>query len=134
MSGGRLSLAQQAYRIRQAVPGARCRFRGDWLVCTVALQPTQLSCAYTVQVRYQHDGRPITQVLDPVLELRPDTPSLPHVYKGDHLCLCMPDEWDPSLSIGHTILPWASEWLFHYETWLATGSWTGGGRHPPKAR
>lgn len=24
---------------------------------------------------------------------------------------------------------WASEWLFFYEVWLATGTWLGGGLH-----
>jgi hypothetical protein len=134
MTGGRLSLAHQAYWIRHAVPSATCRFRGDRLLCTATLQPTELSSVYTVQVRYQHDDRPVTRILDPVLQVRSGAAGLPHVYIGDELCLYLPGEWDPSMSIGHTILPWASEWLLHYETWLATGKWTGGGRHPPKGR
>jgi hypothetical protein len=28
-----------------------------------------------------------------------------------------------------TIIPWTSEWLLHYECWLATGKWHGGGIH-----
>ena len=24
-----------------------------------------------------------------------------------------------------TIVPWAAEWLLHYEIWLATGEWFG---------
>jgi hypothetical protein len=134
MTGSWLSPAHQAYRIRQAVPGAICRFPGDGLVCTATLQPTELSSVYTVQVRYQHGDRPTTRVLAPVLRLRPAAAGLPHVYTGDELCLYVPGEWDPSMSIGHTILPWASEWLFHYEMWLATGKWTGGGRHPSRPR
>jgi len=38
------------------------------------------------------------------------------------------------MSIASTILPWASEWLFHYEIWRATGEWTGGGREPAADR
>lgn len=87
---------------------------------------------YTVQVRYEYGLRPAVQVRDPALHLRADATSLPHVYAGDDLCLNLPGEWDSSMSIGHTILPWASEWLFHYEMWLATGKWAGGGRHPPR--
>jgi hypothetical protein len=26
-----------------------------------------------------------------------------------------------------TILPWAAEWLLHYETWKVTDCWHGGG-------
>ena len=32
--------------------------------------------------------------------------------------------------IADTIVPWACEWLLHYEIWLATGEWHGGGEHP----
>lgn len=39
-------------------------------------------------------------------------------------------EWRQSMLLAGTILPWTSEWLLHYETWLATGVWTGGGIHP----
>lgn len=125
-----LSLAQQAYLLRQAVPAATCRFRGDRLIGTATLQPTELSSAYTVQVRYRRGGRPATRVCSPVLKPRPGASALPHVYRGDELCLYLPGEWNPAMSIGHTILPWASEWLLHYEMWHATGEWTGGGRHP----
>jgi hypothetical protein len=26
-----------------------------------------------------------------------------------------------------TILPWTAEWLMHYELWLISGHWSGGG-------
>lgn len=29
-----------------------------------------------------------------------------------------------------TVVPWTAEWLIHYEVWLATGQWTGGGHAP----
>ena len=32
--------------------------------------------------------------------------------------------------LADTIVPWAAEWLMHYELWLVTGEWTGGGDHP----
>jgi hypothetical protein len=32
--------------------------------------------------------------------------------------------------IATSIVPWASEWLLHYEIWRATGTWTGGGHEP----
>jgi hypothetical protein len=133
LTGRRLSLVQQAYLIREATPSASCRFRGDRLVCTVALQPTELSSVYSIQVRYEYGFRPATRVRDPVLHSRLGEPGLPHVYTGDELCLNLPGEWDSSMSIGHTIIPWTSEWLLYYEIWLSSGEWTGGGRHPPKA-
>jgi len=32
--------------------------------------------------------------------------------------------------IADTIIPWASEWLFHYEIWKVTKTWHGGGHDP----
>lgn len=32
--------------------------------------------------------------------------------------------------LAKTILPWTAEWLLHYEVWLVTGEWVGGGVHP----
>ena len=32
--------------------------------------------------------------------------------------------------IADTIVPWTCEWLIHYEIWLATGEWHGGGEEP----
>lgn len=38
-------------------------------------------------------------------------------------------EWKPRMKLADTIVPWAAEWLLHYELWLATGEWGGGGVH-----
>lgn len=27
------------------------------------------------------------------------------------------------------VIPWAIEWLFYYEIWLATGEWQSGGEY-----
>jgi hypothetical protein len=35
--------------------------------------------------------------------------------------------------LAHTLLPWTAEGLLHYELWLITGTWTGGG-HTPRER
>jgi hypothetical protein len=96
------------------------------------LQPTQISDDYTVEVSLRDGSPPRARVLVP--ELQPRTPGgrLPHVYGGPTLCLYYPHygEWHPGLFVAETIVPWASEWLFHYESWHVTGRWHGGGIHP----
>ena len=105
---------------------------------------------YVVRVRYSlgcnlDDLRvkpfwPRVTVIDPPLRTRfeyPDEP-IPHQYgeliqgEGPVLCLFDPatDEWHPRLEVADTIVPWTIGWLACYEGWLATGEWTGGGRHP----
>ena len=61
--------------------------------------------------------------------LRDDADYLPHTYPGNELCLFYPGEWQHDRFLAVTIVPWTAEWLLHYEIWLATGEWTGGGRH-----
>ena len=71
-------------------------------------------------------------MVSPELE-HPDGEPLPHVYRGERLCLCYPGEWKSSQHIARTIIPWASEWLLQYEFWVATGDWHGGGHQSPSA-
>ncbi|HUG31987.1 MAG TPA: hypothetical protein VMM14_03765 [Acidimicrobiia bacterium] len=56
---------------------------------------------------------------------------LPHVYPLNTLCLYYGmREWNGSMLIANTLVPWIAEWLAHYEVWLATGGdWLGGGVH-----
>ena len=41
----------------------------------------------------------------------------------------MKGEWAERMLIAEIIVPWISEWLLHYEIWLVTGEWHGGGMH-----
>ena len=83
---------------------------------------------------------PVVRVLAPQLVLNFDAEEeapLPHVYFEapnytlSPLCLFDPKagEWDTSMLIADTTVPWAARWLACYEIWEATGRWVGGGRH-----
>ena len=107
-----------------------------------------LSQTYTVQVFLYQDKNhpksanwpiPLVTVAEPLLRKRPEDPSdpIPHHYLNPDrpempfLCLYDPDarEWHPGLAVAQTVIPWTIDWLACYEGWLATGEWTGGGRH-----
>lgn len=75
---------------------------------------------------------PAVTVLDPPLRAE-EIVDLPHVYPGDVLCLCYPWEWSAGKLIARTIIPWAAEWLLHFEIFAATGRWHGGGHEPAVA-
>ena len=92
------------------------------------LQPTPLSERYLVEITASEGKRPTVLVLAPALRA-PEDHRLPHTFAGERLCLCYPWQWNRGLAIARTIVPWTSEWLLHYEIWLATGHWHGGG-HP----
>lgn len=100
------------------------------LVWRGALQPTPLSRTYTVALAYAV-GPAVPEVTVVYPELRTEeVRDLPHVYRGDVLCLCYPWEWHAGMLIARTIIPWASEWLLHFEIFRATGCWHGGGHEP----
>ncbi|WP_219414781.1 hypothetical protein [Pseudonocardia nigra] len=122
-----LNLGLQLAAIRHAFPAAIGHVQRGKLICTVPLQPTAASRTYTVRLSHRHGKRPQVEVIGPQLELHPEADRVPHVYPGDHLCLYYGREWNDSLLLAHTVLPWASEWLLYYELWIATGTWHGGG-------
>lgn len=129
----RLPPGTQVGALRSWYPAGKTDFNRGVIRWVGALQPTALSATYTVEVTF-HSGwpRPRVQVLDPLLR-EPDGPRLPHVFPGDELCLNFTEEWDEGMLIASTVLPWASEWLLHYEIWKAIGHWHGGGHEPPPA-
>jgi hypothetical protein len=96
-------------------------------------QPEVLCNTYLVKVRYKLNlPRPQISILTPRLQLAKGKTRLPHVYKGgqDDICVHTREDWNPSLLIADTIMPWISEWLFFYEAWLQTGYWEGKGTNP----
>lgn len=120
-----LTIAQQAVGISRQWPGHLTLPRGT-LSWTGLLQPSCFSPAYTVSLRYRMRVDPVVRVLDPPLDPG-HRMALPHVYAGNELCLFSRGDWDASMTIAESIIPWIAEWLGHYELWKATDRWTGGG-------
>lgn len=127
-----LTISQQAHKMRGGWPGFNLKFKPGVVIWTGAMQPTPLSDTYQVQVRYAIGSKPKITVLYPILRRNLKGEKVPHRYSDGTLCLYQPryGEWTPQLFIADTILPWISLWLAHYEYWLATGEWHGGGEHP----
>jgi hypothetical protein len=127
-----LTIPQQVGRMRAHFPQLVCAWRGERATWIGMIQPTSLASEYKIRIDYSLRKAPKVSVLHPQLEHRADGTPIPHVYPGDHPCLYLPGcgEWDPTMAIAGTIVPWTSLWLFFYETWHATGDWMGGGVHP----
>jgi hypothetical protein len=122
-----VNLARQLAAIAVVLPDARGTIRRGELTCVVQLQPTPASPTNNVRLAYRHGRHPEVTVTEPPLDLHPRATKLPHVYDGDVLCLYYPGEWSEDMLLAHTVLPWTTEWLLHYELWLITEMWTGGG-------
>lgn len=126
----RPSLVLQRLALCQHFPAASTLIYRDELIWGGELTPSPLSRTYRVEMRYKMNGLPIAKVVSPELETR-NGKRPPHLYANGNLCLFYPrtKEWHGGLLLAKTIIPWASEWLFHYEIWLARGEWHGGGYH-----
>jgi len=125
-----LSPVQQAFALRSRFPDAKGTVKPGRLLWTGVLQPTALARSYRVEIAYRPRQRPEVRILDP-LDTR-EGESLPHVYSDGTLCLYLSGEWNESMFLVDSIVPWTAEWLANYEIWLATGDWHGGGEWPPR--
>lgn len=126
-----ITLAQQAALIEIKYPSFDCKLTlQKGLIIKGTIKPTHLSNDYTIQIIYTIGKMPSIDILNPVLEA--NGKKIPHVYKGNKLCLFYPKnrEWTKYDYIADTIIPWASLWLYYYEVWKITGEWLGEGKHP----
>lgn len=123
-----LPLGAQALALRSRWSAGKTTFKRNTVRWVGPLQPTTVSPVYTVEVEYNLQLAPVVRVLDPPLDPG-HRERLPHVYSGDRLCLYNPlsGDWNRGMLLADTILPWAAEWLFHYEVWKVTDQWVGGG-------
>ncbi|MBX2995336.1 MAG: hypothetical protein KF681_10945 [Bdellovibrionaceae bacterium] len=113
-----------------------CSLKAGKIIWRGKIQPTPISQEYEVEFRFRMNEAPVIKVLSPKLELAKGAEKLPHVYEGDHLCLYYPRfrEWTSAKQVADTLVPWTCLWLFHYEIWVLTGEWHGGGKHPSVGR
>ena len=120
-----VNVAIQGAALRGRFPGARTEVERSGLTWTGTLQPTELSRRYKVRIRYRPPSSPHIHVLSEMPTRH--GAAYPHTFNDGSLCLYETGEWYPEMLIADTIVPWTSEWLVHYEIWLATGKWYGSG-------
>jgi hypothetical protein len=122
----KLSVAQQSLALAQAFPSHRPKMKNGKMILVVPIEPSQVSDTYTMRLEYSLGSRPKITVQSPDLK-RSEGKRLPHTFESDELCLHYEEEFSGQDLIAKTIVPWISEWLVHYELWLITGKWLGGG-------
>ena len=131
-----LPIQVQARNIEHIFTDSKVDTMRDYLLTwTHSISPSPLGDVYRVKLIYHLGKPPKIYVLHPKpLPLANGKKKLPHCYdqKEQRLCLYYPDgtEWDKTKLLATTVIPWTYEWLYHYEIWLGTGEWTGGGVHP----
>jgi hypothetical protein len=124
------SLGQQAFALRDRFPSGRITIVSSELRWEGQLTPTAISRTYSLRLRYRLGSSPAVRVVAPQLRARSGE-GLPHVYEDGSLCLHLDTDWNGTMRLADSIVPWAAEWLFFYELWLPSGEWHGGGEWPP---
>lgn len=146
-----MSMTDQIAKMRRHFPQFKVVFNGGWWVewqgplrpfgKTYVLRIVRVENRMVDEMHVLGTNGAHIFLVDPQLVLAlagsPDEPT-PHVYwnasapERSRLCVFDPvaSEWTPDMAIADTIVPWTIDWLASYEGWLATGEWTGGGRHP----
>lgn len=131
----KLPLIRHKIALERSYPESVCELRKNVLTWRASIVPTPLSRAYCVRIVY--DGHSSPRVVVSGESLRGlSRRDFPHKYDIDkkrscvRVCLFLPFELDYMKTFDETIVPWTAEWLLHYEIWLATGVWCGGGEHP----
>ena len=129
-----LNLGMQMLRMQQKHPQLNAQIRRGEITWIGPWLPEELCNTYLVKVRYKLNRRPQISIISPRLELAAGRTKLPHVYQGgqDDICIHSREDWNASLLIADTIMPWLSQWLYFYEVWAQTGHWHGKGTHPDR--
>ena len=137
-----IGIREQYLSLKQFCPGTVVITDNDKTVqWEGTLQPTPLSREYRVVIKYTLNHSPVCVIKEPDLSVLAKGRKIPHIYqnqtgiRGTQLCLYLPvikkknkvSEWQPTMFLANTILPWASMWLVYFEFWLASGEWDGGG-------
>lgn len=143
-----VTIERQAKAMRRQFPALEFQDRSNSVMWIGPVKPKELQHKIMIEAQpFRMSGttpwsltNPIVRVLDPPLRSQSgvEEAPLPHVYydpacpKLSPLCLFDPrdGEWQPTMLLTETIMPWTCEWLLFYEIWSATGKWLGGGRHP----
>lgn len=129
-----LNMAMQLNGLGSIMNKSIIKFNQNSLQFEYIVTPSPLSAVYKIKVEYTRGLYPEIYVIEPQkLKLFPGRTTLPHVYSTSQQRLCLfyrkSREWNSSMYLSNSIIPWTSEWLLHYECWLATGEWHGGGIH-----
>lgn len=127
----KLSPILQILNISKAYPDLviRSETKNDNYYVVLRIKPTETSIAYDVKLVASKSYKPMVFIIKPTPKrLFDGLEKIPHVYSKKEARICLFYGKEITLDSDYTkIVPWISEWLFHFEIWKITGKWCGGG-------
>lgn len=128
-----VALAIQLINLRGRNTHGHGRVNGGELTWQFNAKPTPVSRKYRLRLGYTLQGPPEVFVLDPGVRALGEGHTIPDLFdqKRARLCLYLPksNEWHRRRLLAGTLVHWSVLWLFHFEEWLISGEWRGGGVH-----
>lgn len=109
--------------------------RGGRLVWQTTIKPSAISDDYLISIEAKPRKFPTVWASEGAISRCANLSAVPHKFEFDpdtpriRLCLQYQD-WSSCQLYTETVIPWIMEWLVHFEIWMATGEWHGGGIHP----
>lgn len=131
----KISIDEQVRLLLRYYPGSHVELNKNRGFSWIGdLRSSPIGDLYKIKILFERNKKPEIFVIEPKkLRLANGNLRLKHVYnhESQKLCLYYPidNEWNEGKMIASTIIPWAIEWLYHYEMWLITEEWLGGGIH-----
>lgn len=130
-----LSLAVQLGNLQEMFPKSQGHVRNGELHWGFdAFSPMELCATYTIEIEGRRGHAPTVWLSGGCID-ESNIKRIPHKYGIDEVGLrvkvCLEKgDWQVDQLYARTSIPWAMEWIVHFEIWCATGEWTGGGIHP----
>ncbi len=132
LNNKKLTLPKQGALLKAKYPESIMWIKHNRLIWQGEIRPTSISRLYKIRITCERINNPKVILYGEHIE-GIEKVDFPHIYRKDlkkqevQLCLNMPYEFNYSMRIIDTVIPWTQEWLFFYEIWLVTGEWRGGG-------
>lgn len=120
------NLALQALCLLRAFPASSVDLTPGRLIWTGHVRPLPACDRYRLRLEAERARVPSIRVMEPALA-SDDAGLLPHVYDTGDLCVSELGDFRPGMLFVDTVIPWALEWLVHYEQWRIARIWYGDG-------
>ena len=99
---------RQLADLSRTYPDSRKNLKYGRLTWTGDIQPGPACDTYRVRISWDgRSSRLAVHILSSKLTDLPDK-DVPHRFEGGNLCLHYNGEWDPTMLISETIIPWTS--------------------------
>lgn len=128
-----LSLVVQRLHLQRRYAGYG-EIRRSQLRWEQVIRPHSLAHAYRCRLEHTLGDYPRVFCLEPTLSEIAGARKLPHVRSRTEpieLCLFMyqRESWNDTMKLADVVVPLTAYWLAHFEEWLFSGYWRGGGTH-----